>query len=260
VTHKLSGTLQPKRFVVPATVLAVILAGWLAGAEGRITLAFALITTPSLYVWGWGFRRVWRAAQRVPRRYRYLARLVALVILVAGGGFYSWLSAWVLRPELLPQRTDYDFIANRHVTERLVDPALLKVERWEISDQEQDVLFVHPAPSGSVALVYPVQIEPATTFKAQLAVAPEAWTLEGDGLTFSVYVEDEGGMHLVYSRYIDPKHHQQDRRWVPAQVNLAPFAGKLARVILVVGSGPAGDRRYDWAGWGEPRLERPIWP
>ena len=91
-------------------------------------------------------------------------------------------------------------------------------------------------------------------------MAPEAWSLEGDGLTFSIYVEDEGGMHLVAARYVDPKHHQQDRRWVPMRVNLARFSGKLVRVILVVGSGPAGDRRYDWAGWGEPRLERPVWP
>ena len=67
-------------------------------------------------------------------------------------------------------------------------------------------------------------------------------------------------MHLVYSRYLDPKHHQQDRRWVPIQVSLAPFAGKLARLILAVGTGPAGDWRYDWAGWGEPRLERAAWP
>ena len=151
-------------------------------------------------------------------------------------------------------------IANRGVTERLVDPALLKVEQWEILDEGRDVLFVHPAPSGSTALVYPVKIESATTFRADLAAAPEAWTLEGDGLTFSLYVEDDAGMHLVYSRYVDPKHHQQDRRWVPMQVNLTPFGGKVVRLILVVGSGPAGDRRYDWAGWGEPRLERPVWP
>ena len=192
-----------------------------------------------------------------PIRRRYL-RLAGLIVLVAGLGLGLYL--WALRPDLLPQYTYYDLIANRRVTERLVDPALLKVERWEILGQEREVLFVHPAPSGSTALVYPVHIEPRTTLRADLAVAPETWAAEGDGVTFSVYVEDEAGMHLVYSRYVDSKHHQQDRRWVPMQVNLAPFGGKLVRFILVTGSGPAGDRRYDWAGWGEPRLERPVWP
>jgi hypothetical protein len=257
---KMSGTRQSKHLMVLAVVLAATLASWLAGREGRFSLAFALITTALLYVWGWGFRWAWRAARRVRRQGRYLVRLIALVILVAGGGLYTWLSVWALRPNLLPQQTYYDFIANRRVTERLVDPVLLKVERWEILGEGRDVLFVHPAPSGSVALVYPVRIEPATTLQVDLAVALEAWDLEGDGLTFSVYVEDDSGMHLVHSRYVDPKHHQQDRRWVPTQVNLAPFGGKLVRLILVTGSGPAGDQRYDWAGWGEPRLECPVWP
>jgi hypothetical protein len=160
----------------------------------------------------------------------------------------------------LPQQTTYDFVANRHVAERLVDPEFLKVERWQILDEEREVLFVHPAPSGSIALVYPVRVEPGTTFQADLAIAPEAWVLDGDGVTFSLFVEDDAGMQLVHSRYVDPKHHQQDRRWVPMRVNLGPFAGKVVRLILVVASGPAGDRRHDWAGWGEPRLERPVWP
>jgi hypothetical protein len=190
-----------------------------------------------------------------PRYGRHLC-LAALVVLLLGLG----LSIWTLRPDLLPQRVYYDFIANRQVTERLVDPALLKVERWEILGEEGNVLFVHPPPSGSVALVYPVRIEPRTTLRANLAMAPEAWALEGDGVTFSVYVEDDAGMHLVSSRYVDPKHHQQDRGWLPMRVNLGAFGGKLVRLILVTGSGPAGDRRYDWAGWGEPHLERPVWP
>jgi hypothetical protein len=187
-------------------------------------------------------------------------RLCGLILLAAGLTLGVWFFLWALHPALLPQDVYYDLVANRGVTKRLVDPALVKLEQWEILDEERDVLFVHPAPSGSTALVFPVKIEPATTFQADLAVAPEAWTLEGDGLTFSLYVEDDAGMHLVYSRYVDPKHHQQDRRWVPMQVNLAAFRGELVRLILVVGSGPAGDQRYDWAGWGEPRLGRPLWP
>jgi hypothetical protein len=190
-----------------------------------------------------------------PRTWRTLG-LAALIVLILGLGLF----VWTLRPDLLPQRVYYDCIANRQVTERLVDPALLKVERWEILGEEHNVLFVHPPASGSVALVYPVRIEPRTTLRANLAMAPEAWTLEGDGVTFSVYVEDDAGIHLVWSGYADPKHHQQDRRWLPLRVNLGAFGGKLVRLILVTGSGPAGDRRYDWAGWGEPRLERLAWP
>jgi hypothetical protein len=191
---------------------------------------------------------------------RYFYYTAGFIILMAIVGIGLLISVQSLRPDLLPQHTYYDLIAHRQITERLVDPKLLKVEQWEILGLEQEVLFVHPAPSGSTALVYPVMIEPHTTLWSSLAVAPGAWTLDGDGVTFSVYIEDETGIHLVFSRYIDPKHHQQDRNWLPIQINLSSFENKLVRLILTVGSGPAGDRRNDWAGWGEPILARPIWP
>jgi len=248
-----------------ALLLSLVSVGGLAGREGRISLSVALVSAAVLYLWSLGLRRVWQAFARARgiegalrwRRYTYVASLVGLT---AGLCLYVWLLLWGLRPDLLPQRVYYDFVANRQVTERLVDPALLKVERWEIVGEEQEVLFAHPAPSGSTALVYPVHVEPRTTLRADLAVAPEAWAMEGDGVTFCIYVEDRAGMHLLYSRYVDPKHQQQDRRWLPVRVDLSPFAGSLVRVILVTGSGPAGDQRYDWAGWGGPRLERPDWP
>jgi len=113
---------------------------------------------------------------------------------------------------------------------------------------------------GKSLLVYPVKIEPGTTFRTALAVAPQAWTAEGDGVVFSVYVEDEAGIHLVYSRYVDPKHHDLDRAWLLISINLDDFKGKLVRLLLEVNSGPAGDDRYDWAGWSEARLERPRLP
>jgi hypothetical protein len=244
-----------KRLIVFAVALAVGLAAWLAKEEGRTILLFTLVTAATFILWGLGLVRAWRAVRR--RRYLHLVTLASLVVAL---GTYLWFSLWALRPDLLPQQATYDFIAHRQVTERLVDPDLLKAERWEITGQEREVLFVHPTSSGSTALVYPVRVRPRTALHAHLAVAPEAWTKEGDGVTFSVYVEDEAGMHLVYGRYVDPKHHEQDRRWLPLQVDLSPFSGKLVRVIFAVGSGPAGDSRYDWAGWGEPRLERPLWP
>jgi hypothetical protein len=239
-------------------LLSLALAGWLAGREGRISLAFGLITAGFLYVWGQG---VWKSVsalhQGVGSR---LPLIIGLLCLVIGLTFYAYFSIWLLRPDLLPQRIYYDLIVNRHVTERLVDPKLLKVERWDILGQSHEVLVVQPANSGSTTLVYPIKIEPQTTLLSLLAIAPEAWTAEGDGVNFSIYVEDDAGFHLLYSQYVDPKHQQQDQRWIPIRVPLAAFQGKIVRLVLTVNSGPAGDLRYDWAGWGEPRLVRPGWP
>lgn len=246
---------QTSPWLLVAGLFSLALTALITSPTSHPSLAYMAVTWVALGLWGWGLQRGWqRLRHRWYWRWLWAAGLVALLPV------YLLASIWWLHPDILPRRVAYDFIANRQVTEQLVDPALLKVERWNILDQEREVLFVHPAASGSTALVYPVVVESRTAFHAELAVAPEAWTEEGDGVTFSVYVEDDAGMHLLISRYVDPKHHQQDRRWVPMRANLSPFEGKLVRIILAVNSGPAGDMRHDWSGWGEPRLERPAWP
>jgi hypothetical protein len=247
-----------KIWISIALLLSLALAGWLADWEGRIALAFGVVTAGLIYFWE---KCVWKSVS-VLRRGDGLhpALILGLICLVAGLPFYVYFSIWFLRPDLLSQRSYYDLISNLHVTERLVDPALLKVERWDILGQSHKVVVVQPANSGSTTLVYPMKIEPQTTLLTSLAIAPEAWTAEGDGVIFSIYVEDDAGFHLLYSQYVDPKHQQQDRRWIPIRVPLARFQGNIVRLVLTVNSGPAGDLRYDWAGWGEPCLVKPGWP
>jgi hypothetical protein len=58
----------------------------------------------------------------------------------------------------------------------------------------------------------------------------------------------------VFSAHIDPKQNQADRRWHPFRVDLSDYGGQSVVLILETGSGPAGDNRFDWAGWGTPRL------
>jgi len=238
--------------------LSLALAGLLTDFDGRLSLLFVFITVIVLFVSGiW----IWQSFRDLRQGdHKFIILLLKVIGVLIGLVVYLYFSSWLLIPDLLPQYNYYGLISNHHVTERLVDPELLKVEQWEVLGEDHEVLFVHPGSSGSTALVYPVKIEPQTILRAYLAMAPGSWSAEGDGVTYSIYVEDEAGFHLLFSQYIDPKHQQQDRRWIPIQVKLSEFKNKLVRLILVVNSGPAGDTRYDWAGWGEPRLERPMWP
>ena len=239
-------------------ILSLVLAGLLTDFDGRLSLLFVLVTVIILFFSGlW----IWQSFRDLRQNdHKFITLLLKVIGVLIGLVVYLYFSFWLLSPDLLPQHNYYDLISNHRVTERLVDPELLKVEQWEILGEEHELLFVHPGSSGSTALVYPVKIEPQTILRAYLAMAPESWSAEGDGVTYSIYVEDEAGFHMLFSQYIDPKHQQQDRRWIPIQVKLSEFKNKLVRLILVVSSGPAGDQRYDWSGWGEPRLERPMWP
>ncbi|MCJ7537380.1 MAG: hypothetical protein MUO57_17780, partial [Anaerolineales bacterium] len=62
------------------------------------------------------------------------------------------------------------------------------------------------------------------------------------------------GEQQVFSTYIDPKNDEFDRRWHPYTVDLNEYAGQEVSIIFETDTGPAGDYRYDWAGWGELRL------
>jgi hypothetical protein len=91
----------------------------------------------------------------------------------------------------------------------------------------------------------------------EIAMAPDSWTQEGDGVDFAVYIVAEGITKQVFSTYIDPKHNQADQGWHPYSLDLSAYAGKPVTIMFETNVGPAGDDRFDWAGWGEPRLMAP---
>ena len=93
-----------------------------------------------------------------------------------------------------------------------------------------------------------------------LGMSPDSWAKEGDGVTFSVYTESDRDNRQIFSAYIDPKHNPIDRRWHPYAIDMSKYIGQKVTLIFETGAGPAGDYRYDWAGWGELRLVKPRWP
>ncbi|MHB8134994.1 MAG: hypothetical protein ACYDH1_12320 [Anaerolineaceae bacterium] len=228
---------------------------WAAGPDSSLAVAAGLLTAMVVMLW---LELVSRTLGNNNQNFEFrkilifIAQLLGLAIYLAG-------LIYVLRPNLFPQKMSYDFIANRAVTMRLVDETLVKVENWEINGLQKEVLFVHPSTSGTTTLVYPIKIPSGAVLLSDLALAPESWPSEGDGVTFLIYLENDSGIHLLYSRYVDPKHHQQDQTWIPVMVDLSGFSGQLVRVIFSVNSGPAGDARFDWSGWANPRIEQPAW-
>lgn len=229
--------------------------GWLTWPDSATLLQYTGVSIVVIGLIAAASSKFWQLIKEQP-----IWSSLGLLILTVVTFLYGGLLVWLIRPDWLPHRTWYDFIEYRHVTMRLVDPDLIKVERWDILGDSRQVLFVHPANTGTTTLVYPVMIRSRTYLTTALALAPEAWSGDGDGVVFSIFVEDNAGMRLLFSQYVDPKHQQQDRRWLPVSLDLSPYEGKLVRVIFSVSAGPAGNLSYDWSGWAEPRLVQPIWP
>ena len=155
----------------------------------------------------------------------------------------------------------YDFAA--HLAEADIQspgPDYVRNDYFTINGDRKRVLFAHPDSRVS----YAVLIVEDAVLAFDVAMSPESWSLEGDGATFAVYVESTQGAnhesritHQLFSTYIDPKHDEAGRPWHPHSLDLSEYAGQTVTIIFETGAGPAGDYRYDWAGWGAPRLLRP---
>jgi hypothetical protein len=87
-----------------------------------------------------------------------------------------------------------------------------------------------------------------------VALSPDSWGQPGDGVTFATDVNSDQGTEQIFSAYIDPKQDEAARRWHPYALGLSECAGQMVTLVFETVSGPAGDHRYDWAGWGTPRL------
>jgi tetratricopeptide (TPR) repeat protein/O-antigen ligase len=149
----------------------------------------------------------------------------------------------------------YDLSA--HLAEAELDvpgPTYVHNDYFALDGSEQRVLFMHPPSDARFSLEVPA----AAVLAFDAATAPESWSQPGDGVTFVVSVESSQGRTTLASLYIDPENREEDRRWHPFWLSLSPYAGQTITLVLETDPGPAGDDRYDWAGWGTPQLVRSL--
>lgn len=132
----------------------------------------------------------------------------------------------------------------------------IRADYLTINDEQRRGLFMHPDSRA----VYTVDLR---TFKSpkglnlnfDLAMLQDSWVLEGDGVTFNIYVTESQKEDLLFSEYIDPKHNYEDQKWNTRFIDLSQYAGKEISITFQTTCGPAKDCRYDWAGWGNPYIE-----
>jgi tetratricopeptide (TPR) repeat protein/O-antigen ligase len=141
------------------------------------------------------------------------------------------------------------------------DPDYVRNDTFTIEGERQRVLFAHPPARVSYTLTLPASPLPAggLALAFDVATAPESWHQPGDGVTFTVSILDPSTSNLqpLVSTAIDPQQDEDDRRWHPHTVDLSAYAGQTVTLVFETGVGPAGDERFDWAVWGEPRLVQP---
>jgi hypothetical protein len=68
-------------------------------------------------------------------------------------------------------------------------PDHVRNDHFTINGGRRRVLFAHPDSRVS----YTVDVVEGTVLAFDAAMSPESWSLEGDGVTFAVYVESNQG-------------------------------------------------------------------
>lgn len=101
--------------------------------------------------------------------------------------------------------------------------------------------FAHPPNGGQTRLQFPLQL-PANAQRLRLAVGLREGS-KSDGCTFVVAVT---GQEVA-------RRTMQPGPWADLEVDLRPWAGKA--IVLSLITDADGGYNYDWACWGEPRLE-----
>jgi tetratricopeptide (TPR) repeat protein len=158
----------------------------------------------------------------------------------------------------------YDLAA--HLAEAKIQspgPDYVRNDHFTVNGDQRRVIFMHPDARVSYRLALPAtHAMPGRTVGGlslafDVATAPESWGQPGDGVAFAVSVESSGGTEQVFSTYIDPKGNEADQDWHAYAVDLSAYAGQTVTLVFETGSGPLGDGRFDWAGWGRPRLLAP---
>jgi hypothetical protein len=127
------------------------------------------------------------------------------------------------------------------------------VKDVEIGVETMRVIFAH----STSRVAWHLTVPPGARLRTALALEPFVWTQPGDGVVFRVSVAQGERSTPVLVQHVDPQRIASDRRWIPIDLDLSPFAGQVVDLIFeTVPSldGQPVDGQYDWALWGAPRL------
>lgn len=124
------------------------------------------------------------------------------------------------------------------------------LDLFTIQNRHQPVLFMHPDSSVTFNLWIPTN----ASLMFSSGISPEAWNQAGDGVTFLVYIKTQDGVEQAFSNYFDPKNSPEDQQWHSHVIDLSHYSGQTVTLIFETRAGPDGDYRFDWAGWGRPRI------
>ena len=101
-------------------------------------------------------------------------------------------------------------------------------------------------------IAYPIQLESDATLSGRAITQPAHWENEGDGVSMKIGNIIEGREEVLWETYLDGKSTPSHRQGMNFRI---PIPNQTSAIWFEVGPGPAGDYRFDGAGFENLRLE-----
>jgi hypothetical protein len=131
-----------------------------------------------------------------------------------------------------------------------------RVEKPTVDDVTQFAIRQHPLVAFSNITYSNVMIPSNATLEFSIAMDSAVWTESGDGVVFEIDIEHNGQSGILFSKYIDPKHNEGDRRWYYYSIPFEEYGSQVIRLSFVTNPGPYNDSNWDWAYWGNPLIRQ----
>jgi hypothetical protein len=160
---------------------------------------------------------------------------------------------WLLRRGGSGEGTD--LLARFDAAEKRPSPDIFTVEDVTINGETKKAITIAPAVGSRV--IFKTRVPDDGWLRVSMALKPEAWTAEGDGVRFRVVVSDGRASDEILIHDINPFGNASDRKWTPVMVDLSAYAGEEVDVIFNTNASPpnkVGDIRNDFALWGAPEI------
>jgi hypothetical protein len=139
--------------------------------------------------------------------------------------------------------------------EKRPNAGIFAVENVTINGEAKRSIAV--TPSVGTRLTFKTRVPDDGWLRVSVALKPEAWTQEGDGVRFMALVSDGRASDELFIQDVNPFLNQTDRKWIPVMVDLSAYAGDEVDIIFntfASGPGKGQDVRNDLAVWGAPEI------
>jgi anaerobic magnesium-protoporphyrin IX monomethyl ester cyclase len=119
----------------------------------------------------------------------------------------------------------------------------------EINEDER--IGIPAQPPSELRVKYPAALGDSLHFA--IALDPQVWDMRPEPTRFLIELRQGKQIQRLFDRTIDPRHEENDRRWIDESIQLDQTGECEIRLRTeTVGANPD----YGWAYWGHPYIER----